>query len=44
MQVGFDLLFLVPGESGGRETYTRELIAASQLGLPIGNGLVASEV
>ena len=28
MRVGFDLLFLVPGETGGRETYARELIAA----------------
>ena len=28
MHVGFDLLFLVPGETGGRETYARELLAA----------------
>jgi glycosyltransferase involved in cell wall biosynthesis len=28
LHVGLDLLFLVPGESGGRETYARELIAA----------------
>ncbi len=26
LHVGFDLLFLVPGESGGRETYARELM------------------
>jgi glycosyltransferase involved in cell wall biosynthesis len=26
MHVGFDLLFLIPGETGGRETYARELI------------------
>ena len=26
MRVGFDLLFLVPGETGGRETYARELM------------------
>ena len=25
MHVGLNLLFLVPGETGGRETYTREL-------------------
>jgi glycosyltransferase involved in cell wall biosynthesis len=28
MRIGLDLLFLVPGESGGRETYARELVAA----------------
>jgi glycosyltransferase involved in cell wall biosynthesis len=28
MHVGLDLLFLVPGETGGRETYARELLAA----------------
>jgi glycosyltransferase involved in cell wall biosynthesis len=28
MRVGLDLLFLVPGESGGRESYARELIPA----------------
>jgi glycosyltransferase involved in cell wall biosynthesis len=28
MRLGFDLLFLVPDESGGRETYTRELLSA----------------
>jgi glycosyltransferase involved in cell wall biosynthesis len=28
MHVGLDLLFLVPGETGGRETYARELIRA----------------
>ena len=28
MHVGLDLLFLVPGESGGRETYARRLLAA----------------
>lgn len=28
MQVGLDLLFLIPHESGGRETYARELTAA----------------
>ena len=26
MRVGFDLLFLVPGQTGGRETYARELM------------------
>ncbi|HEV7772178.1 MAG TPA: glycosyltransferase family 1 protein [Conexibacter sp.] len=28
MHVGIDLLFLVPGETGGRETYARELLTA----------------
>lgn len=28
MRIGLDLLFLIPGETGGRETYARELIAA----------------
>jgi glycosyltransferase involved in cell wall biosynthesis len=28
MHVGLDLLFLIAGESGGRETYARELISA----------------
>ena len=28
MHVGLDLLFLIPGRTGGRETYARELIAA----------------
>jgi glycosyltransferase involved in cell wall biosynthesis len=28
MRVGLDLLFLVPGETGGRETYARELVPA----------------
>jgi glycosyltransferase involved in cell wall biosynthesis len=28
MRVGLDLLYLVPGESGGRESYARELIPA----------------
>ncbi|HEX5852425.1 MAG TPA: glycosyltransferase family 1 protein [Solirubrobacteraceae bacterium] len=28
MRVGLDLLFLVPGETGGRETYARELVRA----------------
>ncbi len=28
MRVGLDLLFLVPGETGGRETYARELMRA----------------
>ena len=28
LHVGFDLLFLLPGESGGRETYARELMRA----------------
>lgn len=26
MRVGLDLLYLIPGESGGRETYARELV------------------
>ncbi len=28
MRVGLDLLYLLPGETGGRETYARELVAA----------------
>jgi glycosyltransferase involved in cell wall biosynthesis len=28
MRVGLDLLYLVPGETGGRETYARELVPA----------------
>jgi glycosyltransferase involved in cell wall biosynthesis len=28
VHLGLDLLFLVPGETGGRETYARELLAA----------------
>ena len=28
MRVGLDLLYLVPGETGGRETYVRELVPA----------------
>lgn len=28
MRVGLDLLYLVPGETGGRETYARELVTA----------------
>lgn len=28
MRIGLDLLYLVPGETGGRETYARELIPA----------------
>ena len=28
MRLGLDLLYLVPGETGGRETYARELIGA----------------
>ena len=28
MHLGLDLLFLVPGETGGRETYARELLGA----------------
>lgn len=28
MRVGVDLLFLIPGETGGRETYARELVGA----------------
>jgi glycosyltransferase involved in cell wall biosynthesis len=28
MRVGLDLLYLIPGETGGRETYARELVAA----------------
>ena len=26
MRIGLDLLFLVPGQTGGRETYARELM------------------
>jgi glycosyltransferase involved in cell wall biosynthesis len=28
MRVGLDLLYLIPGETGGRETYVRELVPA----------------
>jgi len=28
MRIGLDLLYLVPGQSGGRETYARELVPA----------------
>lgn len=28
MRIGLDLLYLVPGETGGRETYARELVPA----------------
>ena len=28
MRVGLDLVYLVPGETGGRETYVRELVPA----------------
>ncbi len=28
MRVGLDLLYLIPGETGGRETYARELVSA----------------
>lgn len=28
MRLGLDLLFLIPGETGGRETYARQLISA----------------
>jgi hypothetical protein len=28
MRVGLDLLFLIPGETGGREVYARELVPA----------------
>jgi glycosyltransferase involved in cell wall biosynthesis len=34
MRVGLDLLFLVPGETGGRETYARELIRAMRSAAP----------
>jgi glycosyltransferase involved in cell wall biosynthesis len=30
MRVGLDLLYLVPGQTGGRETYARELVPAMQ--------------
>ena len=30
MQVGLDLLFLVPGQTGGRETYARELLRGAR--------------
>jgi glycosyltransferase involved in cell wall biosynthesis len=30
MHVGLDLLYLVPGQTGGRETYARELVPAMQ--------------
>ncbi len=30
MRVGLDLLYLVPGETGGRETYARELVPMMQ--------------
>ena len=34
MHLGMDLLFLVPGESGGRETYVRELLPALRAAAP----------
>lgn len=34
MHVGFNLIFLVPGETGGMETYARELISALHEGFP----------
>ena len=34
MHVGLDLLFLVPGASGGRETYARELSTALRAARP----------
>ena len=34
MHVGLNLLFLIPGETGGRETYTRELIRAIRVEQP----------
>ena len=34
MRVGLDLLFLTPGETGGRESYARELVAAMLLRAP----------
>lgn len=40
MRVGLDLLYLAPGESGGRETYARELVPA-MLELAPGLELVA---
>ncbi len=30
MRVGLDLLYLIPGQTGGRETYARELVPAMQ--------------
>ena len=34
VHIGVNLLFLIPGETGGRETYTRELIRAIRLERP----------
>jgi glycosyltransferase involved in cell wall biosynthesis len=34
MHVGLDLLFLVPGQTGGRETYARELVPALRAAAP----------
>ncbi len=34
MHLGVDLLFLVPGQSGGRETYVRELLPALRVAEP----------
>jgi glycosyltransferase involved in cell wall biosynthesis len=34
MHLGFDLLFLLPGEGGGRETYSRELLRALRAARP----------
>jgi glycosyltransferase involved in cell wall biosynthesis len=34
MHLGLDLLFLVPGETGGRETYARELLGALREAAP----------
>lgn len=34
LHVGLNLLFLIPGDTGGRETYTRELVRAMRLERP----------
>jgi glycosyltransferase involved in cell wall biosynthesis len=34
VRLGLDLLFLVPGETGGRETYSRELLGALRAAQP----------
>ena len=35
MHLGLDLLFLVPGETGGREAYSRELLTALREAAPL---------
>jgi glycosyltransferase involved in cell wall biosynthesis len=41
MHIGFNLVFLVPGETGGTETYARGLLPALQAVAPAGTRLTA---